>query len=45
MGKTVMMFGVGDLGVWVMEFLARREGLDCKSSGKIVLKEGKAVRD
>lgn len=28
MGKTVMMFGVGDLGGWVMEFLARREGLD-----------------
>ena len=25
--KTVMMFGVGDLGGWVLEFLARREGL------------------
>jgi hypothetical protein len=27
MGKTLMMFGVGDLGGWVLEFLARREGL------------------
>ncbi len=27
LGKTLMMFGVGDLGGWVLEFLARREGL------------------
>jgi len=27
MGKTLMMFGVGDLGGWALEFLARREGL------------------
>lgn len=26
-GNTVMMFGVGDLGGWVLEFLARREGV------------------
>lgn len=25
--KTVMVFGVGDLGGWVIEFLARREGV------------------
>ena len=28
MGKTLMMFGLGDLGGWVLEFLCRREGLD-----------------
>ncbi len=27
MGKTLMMFGLGDLGGWVLEFLCRREGL------------------
>ncbi|MFC2013264.1 hypothetical protein ACFLUE_03145, partial [Chloroflexota bacterium] len=32
MSKTVMMFGVGDLGGWVLEFIARREGI-----GKIVV--------
>ena len=26
-GNTVMIFGLGDLGGWVMEFLARREGV------------------
>lgn len=26
-GNTVMLFGVGDLGGWVLEFLARREGV------------------
>lgn len=26
-GNTVMMFGIGDLGGWVMEFLARRQGV------------------
>lgn len=25
--RTVMIFGLGDLGGWVMEFLARREGI------------------
>ena len=28
MSKTVMMFGVGDLGGWVLEFLARSEGIN-----------------
>jgi len=27
MGKTVMMFGLGDLGGWVLEFLARTDGI------------------
>lgn len=27
LGKTVMLFGVGDLGGWVIELLARREGV------------------
>ena len=27
MNSTIMMFGVGDLGGWVLEFLARREGV------------------
>ena len=27
LGKTVMVFGLGDLGGWVLEFLARREGV------------------
>jgi hypothetical protein len=27
MGKTVMMFGLGDLGGWVLEFLARTYGI------------------
>ena len=27
MGKTVMMFGIGDLGGWVLEFLARSQGI------------------
>lgn len=26
-GKTAMLFGLGDLGGWVLEFLARRQGL------------------
>lgn len=28
MGKTVMMFGIGDLGGWILEFLARSEGIN-----------------
>ena len=28
MGKTLMMFGLGDLGGWVLEFLCRSKGLD-----------------
>jgi len=28
MGKTLMMFGLGDLGGWVLEFLARSEGIN-----------------
>ncbi|MBA7702706.1 hypothetical protein ES703_111476 [subsurface metagenome] len=43
MGKTVMMFGVGDLGGWVMEFLARREVEPAIVETRT--KEGKAVRD
>ncbi len=27
MGKTLMLFGLGDLGGWVLEFLARSEGI------------------
>ncbi len=27
MGNTVMIFGLGDLGGWVLEFLARRQGV------------------
>lgn len=27
LGKTVMLFGLGDLGGWVLEFLARQEGV------------------
>jgi len=27
LGKTVMLFGLGDLGGWVLEFLARQEGI------------------
>ena len=27
LGKTVMIFGLGDLGGWVLEFLARRKGI------------------
>lgn len=27
MGKTLMIFGLGDLGGWALEFLARREGV------------------
>jgi hypothetical protein len=27
LGKTVMLFGPGDLGGWVLEFLARQEGV------------------
>ena len=27
MGKTVMIVGLGDLGGWVLEFLARCEGV------------------
>ena len=27
MGNTVMLFGLGDLGGWVLEFLARCEGV------------------
>ena len=27
MSKTVMIFGIGDLGGWVLEFLARSEGI------------------
>lgn len=27
MSKTLMIFGLGDLGGWVLEFLARREGV------------------
>jgi prephenate dehydrogenase len=26
-GNTVMIFGLGDLGGWVLEFLARRNGV------------------
>ena len=27
MGKTLMIFGLGDLGGWALEFFARRKGL------------------
>jgi len=27
LGKTVMLFGLGDLGGWVLEFLARQQGI------------------
>ena len=27
LGSTIMIFGLGDLGGWVLEFLARREGI------------------
>jgi len=35
MGKTVMLFGLGDLGGWVLEFLARYNAIMylCHNSG------------